>query len=216
MYRRNQPPSWPVMPDGLIYSAVPAVLGAVISIWSWKAAAVMLIPIAFIFFFFRNPPRKSSAGPGEILSPADGKILSITKCDDENIGPDSITISIFLSIFNVHINRSPIEGNVFYHKYKEGAMLPAFKSHASEINERNIIGIQSNEGSRVLVRQITGFIARRIVWWVDIGSRLSKGEKFGFIKFGSCTHLVVPAGTLITAEEGQKVRAGKTVLGVLQ
>ncbi len=214
MYRKKQLPSWPIIPDGLMYSAIPAAAGILISFWSWEAALIMLIPAAFILFFFRNPSRRSDAKSGEILSPVDGRILSITTSDDEMIGEGSITISIFLSIFNVHINTSPVEGTVFYHHYKEGAMLPAFKSHASEINERNIVGIVTPSGYKVLVRQITGFIARRIVWWVDVGSRLGRGEKFGFIKFGSCTHLVLPAGTEVLVKEGQKVKAGITVIGV--
>ncbi len=216
MYRKKRPPSLPVMPDGLLYALVLLFAGGMICIWSWKAAVFLIIPILFILFFFRDPHRITAVSAGEILSPADGRIMSVSKGDDETIGPDSVTITIFLSLFNVHINRSPVSGRVFYHNYREGAMLPAFKSHASEINERNTIGIETPDGKKVLVRQITGFIARRIVWWVDIGSVLDKGEKFGFIKFGSCTQLVLPKGTEITAEAGQKVRAGITVLGVMK
>lgn len=216
MYRKNRPAEFPIMPDGLIMSLIPLAAGGVISIWSWKAALIMLIPTVFILFFFRNPERTTNADSGDILSPADGKVLSVSGEDNEFTGPGSINISIFLSIFNVHINRSPVEGRVFYHNYKEGAMIPAFKSHASELNERNTIGIETNDGTRFIVRQITGFIARRIVWWVDIGSVLNKGEKFGFIKFGSCTQIILPAGSNITVSPGQKVKAGKTVIGVIK
>ncbi|MHB1455031.1 MAG: phosphatidylserine decarboxylase family protein [Saccharofermentanales bacterium] len=214
MYRNKKPVTLPVMPDGLLYSLIPVAAGAATAVWSWIAACFFIIPLAFIFYFFRNPSRKDVASPADILSPADGKVLSITEIGHEDfIGGRAVSISIFLSIFNVHINRSPIGGTVRYHRYRDGAMLPAFKSHASDINERNTIGIESDDGYRVLVHQITGFIARRIVWWVKPGSRLDRAERYGFIKFGSCTQLVVPYGTEIRVAVGQKVRAAETVMG---
>jgi len=111
------------------------------------------------------------------------------------------------------LNTSPIEGTVKFHSYREGKMLPAFKSHASDINERNTVGIESDDGYKVIVHQITGFIARRIVWWVKVGDHLNTGEKFGLIKFGSCTEIIVPEGTEIFVVQGQKVKAGETIIG---
>ena len=214
MYRNKIPVTLPIMADGLVYSLVPIAAGAVAAIWSWTAAGVFIIPLAFILFFFRNPSRRDKAAPADILSPADGTVMSITEVGhDDFIGGRAVNISVFLSIFSVHINRSPISGTVRYHHYREGAMLPAFKSHASEINERNTVGIEADDGFRVLVHQITGFIARRIVWWVRPGSALHRAERYGFIKFGSCTELVVPYGTEIRVAVGQKVRAAQTVMG---
>lgn len=214
MYRKKIPVTLPVMPDGLAYSLVPVALGAATAVWSWAAACLFIIPLAFILYFFRNPSRKDEAGPTDILSPADGRVMSVTEIVHEDfIGGRAVNISVFLSIFNVHINRSPISGTVRYHKYRDGAMLPAFKSHASDINERNTIGIESADGFRIIVHQITGFIARRIVWWVKPGSPLKRTERYGFIKFGSCTQLVVPYGTEILVAVGQKVKAAKTVMG---
>lgn len=217
MYRKKAPANLPVLPDGVLYSMIPAAAGAVTAIWSPAIACLFLVPAAFVLFFFRNPRRDDKAEPMAVLSPADGRILSVTEVEyDEFIGGKAINISIFLSLFNVHINRSPMDGTVRFHQYRDGAMLPAFKSHASDINERNTIGIESEGGCRVIVRQITGFIARRIVWWVKPGDTLRRAERFGYIKFGSCTQLVVPYGTEIRVAAGQKVKAAVTVIGVLK
>jgi phosphatidylserine decarboxylase len=126
----------------------------------------------------------------------------------------AIKISIFLSIFNVHINRSPINGIVKFTSYRPGKYLPAFKSHASEINERNTVAIEGKK-AKVLVHQLTGFIARRIVCWVKEGDNLEAGERFGLIKFGSCTELIVPADVDIRVNPGSKVKGGKTIIGVI-
>jgi phosphatidylserine decarboxylase len=214
MYRSTKPIPLPILSDGLAYALIPVAAGALTAMWSWIAASLFLVPLAFVLFFFRNPSRKDRGTPDALLSPADGRVLSITEIEEPSfIGGKAVQISIFLSIFNVHINRSPVRGTVKYHHYREGAMLPAFKSHASDINERNTIGIETDDGFRVVVHQITGFIARRIVWWVKPGSVLARTERFGFIKFGSCTQLIVPYGTRVMVDVGQKVRAGVTVMG---
>jgi phosphatidylserine decarboxylase len=125
---------------------------------------------------------------------------------------ESIRIRIFLGIFNVHVNRSPMKGDVVFRAYREGKMLPAFKGHASELNEKNYIGIQ-NEHLRILVTQVTGFIARRIVCWVNDGDTLSRGERFGLIKFGSCTEIFLPPDVEVTVSTRDKVRGGETIIG---
>jgi phosphatidylserine decarboxylase len=149
-----------------------------------------------------------------LLSPADGQVMSISEMEEPDfIGGKAVKVTIFLSLFNVHINRSPMEGAVLYHQYREGKMIPAFKSHVSDINERNTIGIESADGYRILVHQITGFVARRIVWWVKPGETLQRGERFGLIRFGSCAEVVMPAGTKVTVKPGQKTRGGVTAIG---
>lgn len=177
-----------------------------------------LLPAAlflFIAFFFRNPARRILRNEAHVLSPADGKIQAIETINEEAfIKGQALKISIFLSILNVHINRSPVDGRVAYTAYRPGKYLPAFKSHASDINERNTVGIE-NRRLRVLVHQITGFVARRIVCYPKKGDYLSQGQVFGLIKFGSCTEIIVPSGVRLLVREGQKVKAGITVIGVL-
>ena len=221
MYRKNKVSDFPIVSYGLLYSlyilifmGILSAVGHFTSLWHWAVPGVLILLIAFVMFFFRNPSRSYIFGKNQVVSPADGKVLSITEVvDDEFIHGNAIKVSVFLSIYNVHLNTSPIDGVVKYQSYREGKMLPAFKSHASEINERNTIGIESDDGFKVLVRQITGFVARRIVWWVKTGDMLKKGEKFGLIKFGSCTEILLPEDTQILVVQGQKVRAGETIIG---
>lgn len=171
--------------------------------------------ILFILFFFRNPKREIPVDENLILSPADGVILEIEEVFEEKFIKDkAIRISIFLSIFNVHLNRSPLQGDVRYRYYRPGKFIPAFKSHASDINEKNFIGIESR-GFKLMVCQITGFIARRIKCWVDEGKRLTGGEIIGIIKFGSGTELFIPVGSNLLVKKGDTVRAGETIIGNL-
>jgi len=174
-----------------------------------------LILLAFVLFFFRNPRRTVPDDVKAIVSPADGRVMSVDEIAEETfLGSKAVRVSIFLSLFNVHINRSPIEGVVKYTSYRPGKYLPAFKSHASDINERNTIGIEGS-GTRVLVHQITGFVARRIVCGVKEGEYLRRGQIFGLIKFGSCTEVIVPAETAIKVKPGDRVKGAETIIGVI-
>ncbi|MHB1485086.1 MAG: phosphatidylserine decarboxylase family protein [Saccharofermentanales bacterium] len=215
MYREKKIKDFPIAADGVIIFIYIAGIALLVQLYSDIAGVVLFLVGLFVLFFFRNPRRESQASEMSVLSPADGKVMSVTEMDEPDfIGGKAVKVTIFLSLFSVHINRSPIDGVVRYHYYRDGKMLPAFKSHASEINERNSIGIESADGFRVLVHQITGFVARRIVWWVTIGESLARGERFGLIKFGSCTEIVMPSGTEIKVAAGQSVRGGITIIGV--
>jgi len=179
---------------------------------------LMVLPallIVFTLYFFRNPKRHIPAEQNLILSPADGVIMDIDEVFEERYIKDkAIRVSIFLSIYNVHLNRSPLQGEVKYRYYRPGSFIPAFKNHASEINEKNFIGIE-NHSYKLMVCQITGFIARRIKCWVDEGKRLSCGEIIGIIKFGSGTELFIPMGSKLLVKKGDKIRAGETIIGTL-
>ena len=176
---------------------------------------IPIILILFILYFFRDPYREIKVDEKTFVSPADGTVMDITEIyEDEFIKGKAKKITIFLSIFNVHINRCPISGKVAYTSYRPGKYLPAFKPHASEENERNTIGIE-NDITKALVHQITGLIARRIVCWSKKGDKISQGEKFGLIKFGSCTELIVPENVEIHVKKGDIVRGGTTILGVI-
>jgi phosphatidylserine decarboxylase len=205
----------PLAKDSIPYLIVTTVLTVALFFVSPYLFIPSLILTLFIAFFFRNPYRKLPTEDNIIVSPADGRVMSISEIEEDTfIKGKAIKVTIFLSLFNVHINRSPIEGTVDYKNYRAGKYLPAFKSHASEINERNTIGIQGNN-IKVLVHQITGFIARRIVCWVDLEDKLTLGERFGMIKFGSCTEIVVPLNVDIKVKPGDKVKGAKTIIGII-
>ncbi|MFA5536426.1 MAG: phosphatidylserine decarboxylase family protein [Bacillota bacterium] len=208
--------SFIISPEGLPYIFIGMVITGLTALVSPLWSLGPLVLTLFTICFFRNPQRKVEINDNNILSPADGKVLSIEKLNyDDILKCQAYKISIFLSIFNVHVNRVPISGTVFYKKYVPGKFFPAFKSHASAYNERNIIGI--NYGNlNLLVIQITGFIARRIVDWIKVGEYLPQGNTFGLIKFGSCTEIVIPANQIsINVTVGDKVKGGKTIIGVI-
>jgi phosphatidylserine decarboxylase len=197
------------------YIVILSVLAAVFYVIFPALAVIPVVLIGFVLFFFRNPKRKVPGGKNCILSPADGIIMEIDEVfEDRFIKGPAIRISIFLSIFNVHLNRSPLQGEVKYRYYRPGKFIPAFKSHASEINEKNFIGIESG-GFKLMVCQITGFIARRIKCWVNEGKRLAGGELIGIIKFGSGTEIFIPPGSNLFVKIGDKVKSGETILGML-
>ncbi len=169
--------------------------------------------LCFFIYFFRNPPRKVIYDPFSLLSPADGKVMSIVEVqDDEYLGEAGTKVTIFLSPFDVHVNRSPMAGTIKFQQYVCGRFRPAYKAIAAWENERHAIGIESPY-CRVLVTQIAGILARRIVSWVTLGTDLSQGQLYGMIKFGSCTELIVPRNVEILVSKGQRVRAGLTIVG---
>lgn len=204
---------YPVSRDGWSYIAVLALL-TIFAYWLRPGLAILPgILLLFVLCFFRNPERKIPEDPFTLVSPADGVVMDVERVFEERFFKgESIRIRIFLSLVNVHVNRSPIEGKVVYRAYREGKMLPAFKSHSSELNEKNFIGIE-NEHLHILVTQITGFVARRIVCWANEGDTLQKGERFGLIKFGSCTEIFLPPDVEVVVSAGDKVRGGETIVG---
>jgi phosphatidylserine decarboxylase len=205
----------PMAPEGLVYVLISLTITVMLClIWPWLAIVGILL-VLFMAFFFRNPRREGPEMPDALLSPADGRIMSINEmAQTEFIDGPAVRITIFLSIFNVHINRSPMTGTVLWRQHRPGQFLPAFKSHASDLNERNAIGIDRN-GYRIVVHQITGFVARRIVCDVRPGDPLCQRQRFGLIRFGSCAELICPAGTSVLVRPGDKVRGGQTILARL-
>jgi len=175
------------------------------------------IATLFTVFFFRDPDRKEETVAGSVLTPADGTILEIKKLDDSNnpLGEPALKISIFMSIFNVHVNRFPVSGTVKKITYRAGKFFRANLDKASELNENNRILLKTDDSRSIMVIQIAGVIARRIACWVKEGDRLYSGERFGLIRFGSRLEVYLPRNSRITAQSGQKVRAGETVIGYL-
>lgn len=171
------------------------------------------ILFGFVGFFFRDPERPIPSGEENVVSPADGRIMYVREVqEDRYIKERAILVSVFLSVFDVHINRAPVGGTVGFHEYVPGKFVAAWADRVEEINERNYVGFDTPRG-RVLVAQISGLIARRIVWWVKPGDRLARGERFGLIKFGSCTQVYLPLGAEVLVKAGDRVKGGETVIG---
>jgi phosphatidylserine decarboxylase len=171
-------------------------------------AIFLLLLSAFVAFFFRNPRRTIPEDPKVIVSPADGRIVKL-----ERVG-NVTKLSIFLSIFNVHVNRSPISGRIEAMDYRPGRFRAAFHHAASVENERNIIML-SHGGIKLVFTQIAGVIARRIVCWKRVGDTVEKGELVGLIRFGSRVDVLFPAGTEVTVQIGDRVRGGSSPIGVI-
>ena len=170
----------------------------------------------FIGFFFRDPTRRAPPGEGLVISGGDGKVVAIEEIgNDPFIDGPAMQISVFLSIVNVHVNRIPITGVVKLCQRIEGQFKLAFKDEASGDNAQMVLGIEGEQG-RVLIKQIVGFVARRIVCNVHEGDEVRIGDRFGLIRFGSRIDVIVPAGTEIRVKNGDRVRGGETILGVLK
>jgi phosphatidylserine decarboxylase len=174
----------------------------------WVAIFVLLLA-AFVAFFFRNPHREIPSDPRVIVSPADGRVVKV-----ERVG-NVTRLSIFLSIFNVHVNRSPIAGRIEAIDYRRGKFKAAFNHSASVENERNVIMVAQGN-IKLVFTQIAGLIARRIVCWKKVGDMVGKGELIGLIRFGSRVDVLFPAGTDVTVERGDRVRGGSTPIGIIK
>jgi phosphatidylserine decarboxylase len=167
---------------------------------------VILALFLFVTFFFRNPPRTIPADPAVIVSPADGKVVRV-----ERVG-NVTQMSIFLSLFNVHVNRSPIAGRIEAVDYRPGKFLAAFNPAASRENERNVVMV-SDGRINIVFTQIAGIAARRIVFWRKVGDAVAKGELVGLIRFGSRLDVLFPAGTEATVKVGDRVKGGSSPIG---
>ena len=187
---------------------IPLLAAAALTFWlHWTIPGVLLLALAaFVAFFFRNPGRNIPADPKAIVSPADGRVVNV-----ERVG-NVTKMSIFLSIFNVHVNRSPIGGRIEAIDYKPGKFKFAFDPSASVENERNVIMV-SQGGVKIVFTQIAGLVARRIVCWKRTGDNVGKGELIGLIRFGSRVDILFPSATEVCVEKGTKVRGGSSVIG---
>jgi phosphatidylserine decarboxylase len=203
------PKGKPMVRDAYKFVLPALALGILLAFFKlpFLAAPFILLSI-FIAYFFRNPDRKIPDGKNLVVSPADGKVVKIFRPPN---GGDQ-TISIFLNIFNVHVNRSPISGELKSLEYKRGKFKAAFEEEASRVNEQNVLTI-SGEGIQVVVRQIAGLIARRVICWKKPGYSLERGEIFGLIRFGSRVDIVIPENVKVLAKVGDRVRGGTSILG---
>ncbi len=199
--------------------AVPAIVLLALFVPGWWRALVVvpLVALAWVVLFFRDPERDVPEGDGLLVSPADGTIAEIADVTEETyLKCEATKIGIFMSIFNAHINRSPVSGRVEYVKHTRGKFLDARDPASSAENESNAIGMEMNDREgRILVKQISGAIARRIVCECRAGQALEKGGRIGMIKFGSRTEVFVPksAAFKVLVKIGDRVKAGSSVLG---
>jgi len=198
----------PIISDAYRFIAPILLLCLFCAFFDWRWAALALLAIsAFVCYFFRNPPRTVPDGRNLVVSPADGKVVKVDGGDSE-----STQISIFLSVFDVHVNRSPIGGRLHSLEYKRGRFRAAFDDEASRTNEQNVITIMG-EDILVVVRQIAGLIARRVVCWKKPGDPVQRGELFGLIRFGSRVDVILPKEVRILVKVGQRVKGGISILG---
>jgi phosphatidylserine decarboxylase len=197
--------------DG-IYYALGMVLVAAVIVWlthSWPLTLLPLLPAAFFLWFFRDPERVIPSGAGLVVSPADGKVTEVSATQLN--GVPSTRISIFLNVFDVHVNRSPITGVIKSAIYKKGAFGNAMTAASAEANEQNIVTMEG-EGMTVVFKQIAGLLARRIVFNHKPGETLLRGQRVGLIKFGSRTDVIFPQPADIRVKVGDRVAGGSTIL----
>jgi phosphatidylserine decarboxylase len=194
----------------VIFAISATVLGA-----AWSATGLWCVA-AFVIWFFRNPERITPDVPKLVVSPADGKVIRIEDVERNDLIKGRFKkISIFMNVFNVHVNRVPYSGQVQAIAYHKGMFLSANLDKASDNNERNSVVIRTDDGRDIMAVQIAGLIARRIVCWIEEGMGVRRGERFGLIRFGSRLDVFLPFDSTIAVKVGQKVRAGETPLGGL-
>ena len=196
--------------DAYRFALPPLIAGALCFLLGWKTLGVVLVILGlFVFYFFRDPQRSIPTSQGIIVSPADGRVVEIV---DEML--DSVMghrISIFLSIWNVHVQRAPASGRVADVVYRPGLFYAAFRSDASRENEQNIIYLHTPNGN-VIFKQIAGAIARRVICWKEEGQEVVMGERVGLIRFGSRVDVWLPLNTQVVVQRGQNVKGGESVL----
>ena len=209
--------------EGFLFMAIAALLaaGAYVAAlgresWPlWLLAGVLTIIALWVAYFFRDPERTGDRGDRLVISPADGRVVDIREVDEPSFmnGP-CVRVSIFMNVFNVHVNRYPVAGTVRYVSYNKGSFVNAAAEKASLENEQMSVGLESGR-HRVLVRQIAGLIARRIVTYSKVGDTVEQAARMGIIRFGSRVDVFLPIGTTMMATVGQTTTAGSTVLGEL-
>jgi phosphatidylserine decarboxylase len=205
-----------VVTEGYKFASAPIVLGVAALLLGWHvlalqiAAFVLLALGTFILYFFRDPERVIPSDPAAIVSPADGRVLEVV--DEQFAGRAGKRVTIFLAIWNVHVNRTPLAGKITRIEYKPGKFQMAMKKSASAENEQNIVYLETERG-QVIFKQIAGMIARRVVLWKKSGDSVARGERIGIVRFGSRMDVWLPPDTEITVKPGDHVAGGSSVVG---
>jgi phosphatidylserine decarboxylase len=196
--------------DGYKFAAPPLLLGiiGIVLHWNWVGGVLIFLGL-FVMFFFRDPERTPPQDPGTIVSPADGRVMEVL--EESLDGKPGLRISVFLSIFDVHVNRTPVAGRITAIEYRTGKFYAAMRGRASAENEQNAFHVQTDHGE-VVFKQIAGWVARRIVVWKSVGDSVIRGERVGMIRFGSRMDIWLPEGVEILVRAGQHVAAGSSAL----
>jgi phosphatidylserine decarboxylase len=196
--------------EGYLFGLPLLVLGGVFYLLQWNIVAVVAVLLAlFVFSFFRDPERVIPTEPGAVVSPGDGRVVVVT--EEENAGRPGKRLSIFLAVWNVHVNRSPAAGTITKLEYRPGRFLAALRERASMENEQNVFAL-STEAGEIVFKQIAGLIARRVVSWKKPGDKVARGERIGLVRFGSRVDLWVPKEAEILVRTGESVKGGSSVL----
>ncbi len=197
----------------LVLNIIAGIIWSENSLIKWTFAIISFLLYIFILFFFRLPARNLDPDPGLIYSPADGKVVVIEETVEKEYFKDTrLQISIFMSPFNMHSNRYPVSGNIKYVKYHPGHYMVAWHPKSSELNERSSVVIETEKGTEILIRQIAGAVARRIVTYAKKDQKVTQGDELGFIKFGSRVDIFLPLGTEIEVPILQQVKANKSII----
>jgi len=207
----------PFAKEGIPFIAVPAGVTLLTGWLGWPIVAFLgAVATLFSAWFFRNPARLIPQGPNLVVAPGDGKVIAIEEeFEPRYLKERSIRVTIFLNVFDVHINRMPCDGAIEDVQYQPGLFLVASKPEATLRNEQNAVMIKTPEGIKVLCVQVAGLIARRIVCWVSPKERAIRGERYGLIRFGSRMDTFLPIGTKLHVVLGERVKGGQTILGEL-
>ena len=204
-----------IAPEGIPFIIIAVLVALVGAYFSWRGGAALLVLAVFVTAFFRDPVRVIPQGDRLVVSPADGKVVMIVPTPAGHAAGEGATqVSIFLSVFDVHINRAPIAGTITDVVYNKGEFLPAFDDKASLRNEQNRAFIDGPDG-RVGFTQIAGLIARRIVFRKKVGDVVARGEQVGLIRFGSRTDIFLPKGTTLMVKVGDRVSGGSSIVATL-
>lgn len=208
----------PIAVEGLPFAIPLLILSAVLWYFCVKYPALFFTLLTvFVLWFFRNPGRVIPADPSAVISPADGKVIVAEEVNEGRyLKEKTLKISIFMNVFNVHVNRAPYRGKVTDVIYNKGKFISANLDKASLDNEQNAVILDIGNGKRILFVQIAGLIARRIVCYLKIGDYIEKGQRIGLIRFGSRVDAYLPLGSTLNVKVGDKVRAGETILGYLK
>lgn len=207
-----------IVPEGLPFIIPLGIFTLIFFLFriTW-AAMIFFIATCFVTWFFRNPEREFADGTNAVISPADGEIVKIEEgVQNDLLNGPAQKISVFMNVFNVHVNRMPYSGTVAAIKYDKGNFFSANLDKASKLNEKNSVLVDTDDGKKILTVQIAGLIARRIECWVKEDMRVRKGERFGMIRFGSRLEVFLPHDAVISVAIGDKVRGGETPIGWLK
>ncbi len=206
----------PIAVEGYPFIAVAAFVTVVVALLGWKILAVVaLVVTLFIVYFFRNPERIVPEDELAVIAPADGKIIYVGLSREEHLDAEVTKISIFMSVFNVHVNRAPISGRVIDSFYHRGKFYDVRDERATFENERSGLVVESVAGKKIVVVQVAGLIARRIVCYLNKGDAMVRGERYGLIRFGSRLDIYLPSDADLRVAVGEKTVAGETILGYL-